>query len=102
MASPSDTRAGGLPTGGFTRLPRQTLLEYLAASLGQEKAEEVVNQATRELGLPMTGDYNREQTLRLLEHLAAMAGLVGVVARFTKARLILLFKSEGTKSQPPL
>lgn len=31
-----------------------------------------------------------------------MEGLVAVVARFAKVRLILLFKSEGSKSQPPV
>lgn len=99
MASPSSPN---LPTGGFTRLPRQTLVDFLAASLGQEKASDAVTQAATDLGMPIYGEYNREQTLNILERLTRMEGLVAVVARFAKARLILLFKSEGPKSQPPV
>lgn len=98
----SGSGGAGLPTAGFVRLPRRTLIELLAQSLGQEKAEDVVTAAARDLGLPVFGDYNREQTLAVLERLAGMSGLVGVVARFAKARLILLFKNDGPKSQPPL
>lgn len=57
MASPSSPN---LPTGGFTRLPRQTLIDFLAASLGQEKASEAVTLAATDLGMPLYGEYNRE------------------------------------------
>ncbi len=79
------------------RLPRGDLAEQLAASLGREKAEEAVVTAAERLGLQ--GDaYDRDQTLRILDLLAVESGLVGVVARFAKARVLLKFA--GPKSQP--
>lgn len=73
------------------RLSRFELVSMLAESLGTEKALQAVTAGTAKLGLS-TADFDREEALRLLDHLAAEAGLVGIVARFAKARVILAVK----------
>ena len=67
---------------------RGTLVGLLASTLGQEKSEEAIAAAMRKLGLfGLTLD--RAQALLVLEDLALSPGLVGVTARFAKARLLL-------------
>ena len=87
LTSPTQTPAVAAPVA---RLPRAELVKHLSRSLGQEKAEEVINETATRLGFGLI-DYSRAQTLALLEELAATPGLVGVVARFAKARVILAF-----------
>ena len=73
------------------RLPRAKLVGMLAESLGDEKANQVVSETASRLGFGLT-DYDREQALSILEAMAGEPGLVGVVARFAKARVILTLK----------
>lgn len=72
------------------RIPVTEISGLLAQSLGREKAVAVVDDSRRALGLRGT-DVDRDEALRILEHLATQAGLVGIVARFAKAHAILLF-----------
>jgi hypothetical protein len=72
------------------RIAVHRLVELLAPSVGQEKSEEEVRDAMVRLGFE--GDsLDARQSLRVLELLAATGGIVGVTARFAKARLLLLF-----------
>lgn len=73
---------------GAGRISRQDLAGSLGESLGREKADEVVVSAARKLGLGLV-DYDHAEAMEILEVLAAEPGLVGVVARFTKVRMIL-------------
>ena len=73
------------------RLSRTQLVEMLAESLGAEKASQVVAEATARVGIT-ANEYDREQALRLLEAMTMEPGLVGVVARFAKARVIFALK----------
>jgi hypothetical protein len=66
------------------------LVGLLAGTVGQERAEDAVLEVVRRLGLP-TRSLSRDQTLAVLDDLAVRPGLVGVTARFAKARAILLF-----------
>jgi hypothetical protein len=76
--------------GSERRVAVDRLVELLATSVGQEKSEEVVREAMTRLGFE--GDeLDGRQSLRVLELLATMGGIVGVTARFAKARLLLLF-----------
>jgi hypothetical protein len=63
----------------------------LAPSLGEDKSREVVMAALHRRGFPAEGiDYAR--AIDVLDTLAQETGIVGVTARFAKARLILLFQ----------
>lgn len=85
-SKPSSGRAEVAPH----RVDRKQIVNLLAPTLGEEKSEEVILAACTRRQLPVdTLDQN--QALTLLEDLAAQHGLVGVTARFAKARLILLF-----------
>jgi hypothetical protein len=77
------------------RLPRSELLRQLGDSVGAEKTEEMmaaVHAAAIRHGVQDASDYDREQTLVLLEDLARSDGLIGIVARFAKVRMILKFE----------
>ncbi len=77
-----------MPPERGMRISRRELVRQLGESLGLEKAEEVVSAAAARLSL--TGEeYDRDQALTLFEELTNSPGLVGVVARFAKVRLIL-------------
>ena len=74
-----------------TVLSRSRLAVLLGASIGQEKASEVIGTAARSLGY-FGDEFDQDQTLGILDVLARSGGLVGTVARFAKARVILLFE----------
>jgi hypothetical protein len=84
------------------RLLKGDLVRMLSETLGQEKAEEAISTAATRLGLAGAPDFDRAQTLAIFEHLAATPGIVGIVARFAKARSILAFRppDEGPSSRP--
>jgi hypothetical protein len=73
------------------RVARKQVVQLLAPTLGEEKSEEVVLAALRRRHLPEDA-LDQDQALTLLEDLAAQHGLIGITARFAKARLILLFR----------
>jgi hypothetical protein len=64
------------------------LAAQLSSALGVERASEQVAAVCKRLALDPTR-LSREQAIRALEALGAEAGLVGISARFTKARLLL-------------
>jgi hypothetical protein len=71
-------------------LAAHEIAALFAGAMGKEKGEEVVLGAARRLGLPVT-ELDKAQALLLLDDLAAEPGIVGLCARFAKARLILRF-----------
>jgi hypothetical protein len=73
------------------RLSRVQLVGLLSESLGDAKATEVVSTTAAQMGLGLL-EYDRAQTLEILERVADEPGLVGIVARFAKARAILTMK----------
>lgn len=82
---PDDVR-----TATGTRLAYAEIYALFSPCVGDEKAGELVRAAIVELCLsPRT--LGKEEVLELLEHLASEPGIVGVTARFAKARIILRF-----------
>jgi hypothetical protein len=86
-SKPSSGRMESAPQ----RVERKQIVGLLAPTLGDEKSEEVVVGAITRRQLPKD-TLDQQQALEVLEDLAAQHGLVGVTARFAKARLILLFR----------
>jgi hypothetical protein len=76
--------------GKEVRLPRREIADLLAASLGLEKAEEVVVNAAKRVGVP-DDKFDLASALLTLEALAKEKGIVGIAASFAKARAILKF-----------
>ena len=74
------------------RVARSEIINQLSESLGQEKATDAVDKTMEQLGMAASSELDKQQTLSLLEALAASSGLVGIVARFAKVRIILRFK----------
>ena len=69
-------------------LPKTELVELLSPSLGEEKAGELVAATAASLGLNLD-NLDENQALQILEKLAGTPGLVGITARFAKARALL-------------
>ena len=77
--------------GSKNTIQQRAVKDLLASSLGEEAASEAVSTTLRQLGIERE-ELSMPEAHRLLEALAAMPGLVGITARFAKARLILLFR----------
>jgi hypothetical protein len=89
---PASTRdpSSARPAGSPKTISRRRVVMLLAPTLGEEKADEVVVAALRRRGLPENA-LSRQDALVLLDELAALPGVIGVTARFVKARVILFF-----------
>jgi hypothetical protein len=68
----------------------EEIASLLAGAMGAEKALEIVLGAVRRLGIAPER-IDRLHAMALLDLLAREPGIVGLAARFTKARLILRF-----------
>lgn len=66
---------------------RKDLAAILARSIGEEAALEHIDRVARTLGLGV--GLSSAEALRVLEQLAVEPGLIGVAARFAKARVHL-------------
>jgi hypothetical protein len=73
------------------RLPRTDLAQLLARTIGEEKALEEVVSAARQAHVD-SDPVTLPEALLIFEQLAAREGLVGVTARFAKARLVFKFR----------
>lgn len=71
------------------RTSRSSIAAFMARSLGESRSQELVDDASRQLGIE-TDDLDAEQASMIFEYLAARGGPVATVARFAKARFILL------------
>jgi hypothetical protein len=79
------------PTGSHSvsrSLTRQELIDELARALGNDKATELVHDACYIQGFAGP-TLSAAQAATLLEALAEAGGVIGVTARFAKARLAL-------------
>jgi hypothetical protein len=73
-------------------LSARVLAELLAHTLGLEKAEEALITSARRLSLPHD-KLDRDQASRVFEDLSQKDGLVGIAARFAKARMLLKYNA---------
>lgn len=72
-------------------LRASTLVAFFSSSLGEEKAREIVHAALKRFGvLPSDlAEIDRSKAIEILESLVGEPGIVGVTARFAKARILL-------------
>jgi hypothetical protein len=73
-----------------TTVTAHEIASLLAVALGAEKALELVLGAARRLGIAPER-IDKQHAMALLDQLAGEPGVIGLCARFTKARLILRF-----------
>lgn len=69
--------------------PGVDILPLLAPALGMEKARDAAEASARRLGLDLA-NLSRDDAVTLLDDMAKCEGIVGVVARFAKARFLLM------------
>jgi hypothetical protein len=74
------------------RLPLAELVSLIAPTIGQEKANETIAFAIRVKGI-QDDKLTQEQALAVFEVLSQHDGIVGVTARFAKARLVLRYRA---------
>lgn len=91
-ALPAIRSAVTTPRPVINSVTRGELVGLLSPTLGAHKAEEVLSGVCASLGLE-SESFSAETALLVFERLAAEEGLIGVTARFAKARLALLFPS---------
>lgn len=77
-------------TAGLRHMPAKEVIDLLAPSVGQERARELVETSARKLGLALE-TLGRDDVSAIMDDLATTGGVVGVVARFAKARALLKF-----------
>jgi hypothetical protein len=90
---PPPARSSTALLGGSTRPAaneRVDLQPFLAPSLGEDKARETVHQYARMLNVSPAA-LTRDQGIQLLDAMSQAAGLLGVVARFSKVRFLLRY-----------
>lgn len=63
-------------------------IQHMLAALGDSKARDVIAKAARELRITAS-ELDSRQAMQMLELIAAEPGLIGITARFAKARAIL-------------
>lgn len=87
-SSSSTLRAPSMPPSSPSKVRVKDLMRMLAASVGDAKGEEVVKATLARLSLTES-EVTRDEALEVLEILAKEAGVIGVTARFAKARMLL-------------
>ena len=75
-------------TGMMPVFSRLMLTNLLTGTLGRDVAAAAVHEAADALALPDTA-WTHDQALTVLDAMAEKQGIVGVTARFAKARLLL-------------
>jgi hypothetical protein len=74
------------------RFPPEALAKLLSASMGEEKAGEVVGKAITDLALSSALGLTRNEGLKVLEHIARTPGIVGISARFAMSHVHLKWR----------
>ncbi len=67
----------------------EELVAFFKPSVGEEKSREAVDTAIGRLHFVHKTQLDRVESLAVLDEIAAAPGIVGVAARFAKARILL-------------
>jgi hypothetical protein len=79
---------GSSPPSTVKRRSISFVIDALSASVGEERARDVVSSAAAELQIP-DGPIAISHALLILEQIAKMPGALGIAARFAKGRIHL-------------
>ena len=91
---PADTH-GGAPTAIDASWPPESarspgeIVHLISPALGLEKAREAIGQAATRRGIDPSLPFSHADALAVLDEMTKVDGIVGVVARFAKARFLL-------------
>jgi hypothetical protein len=69
--------------------PTVDLMHLLAPALGGEAARNAIEHAAARRGVDVASGVSRSGALAILDEMTKVDGIVGVVARFAKARFLL-------------
>ena len=87
LAPPSHRSVGGpVPE---TLPPTVDIMHLLAPALGTEKARDAIEAAAARRGVDTSKGLSHAVALAVLDEMTTVEGIVGVVARFAKARFLL-------------
>ena len=64
-------------------------MHLIAPALGAEKARDAIEQAAARRGVDVSTGLSHSGALAILDEMTKVEGIVGVVARFAKARFLL-------------
>jgi hypothetical protein len=67
----------------------EELFAFFIPSVGEEKAREAVGTALTRLHFAHKNTLDRAEALAVLDEIATTSGIIGVAARFAKARILL-------------
>jgi hypothetical protein len=65
------------------------IMDLIAPALGAEKARDAIEQAAARCGVDVSTGLSYDGALSVLDEMTNVEGIVGVVARFAKARFLL-------------
>lgn len=82
-------RVGTAPPAAPASTERVDLMHFLAPALGAEKARDAIEQAASRRGVDFSAGLSHAGALAVLDEMTKVEGIVGVVARFAKARFLL-------------
>jgi hypothetical protein len=69
--------------------PSVDIVHLIAPALGAEKAREAIETAATRRGISLAKGLSQDDALTVLDEMTKVEGIVGVVARFAKARFLL-------------
>jgi hypothetical protein len=77
------------PSSPPPRPERVEILHLIAPALGAEKARDAIEQAAARRGVDVSTGLSHNGAIAVLDEMTKVEGIVGVVARFAKARFLL-------------
>ena len=82
-------RVGGMSGSTHTHAPTCDIMHLIAPALGVEKARDAIEAAAARRGVDVATGLSYNGALSVLDEMTKVDGIVGVVARFAKARFLL-------------
>ena len=91
-AGTPDARSGGREAAPPQSLPPSVaidIMHLIVPALGIEKSRDAIEQAAARRGIDLSSGLTYNGALAVLDEMTKIEGIVGVVARFAKARFLL-------------